>query len=222
MVDHSPYHTAVTLSHKHLSAAFVAAYAPHKQGPQQERDEVFGRISACVARLRGQGWKVYVGIDANANIGSVVSPSVGAHHAQLQCNNGLKLHELVVSADLALPQTFSASMIGAGQTWFSSHGGSGRRLDYVAIPVQALAGATAAVSKDIDLMNPVEDHAPVIVTAAVARKCSRPPCARRLVGYDKFLFADPQRMASFEAEVEALPLQPFGMDADSHNHIVVA
>ena len=75
---------------------------------------------------------IVVLVDANARVGSLGSPAIGAKQAEEQDEPGGSFHEFLLGAGLALPATFFGAD-GDGMTWQSNYGYRSR-LDFVACP----------------------------------------------------------------------------------------
>ena len=91
--------------------------------------------------------------DANARVGSELSPAIVDCSAELQCAAGRCFHDLLIEFGLFLPSTFWP---GPAATWFAARGaGGGARLDYVAVPLIwapliSAVGVPSSVHLEID------------------------------------------------------------------------
>eukprot|EP00969_Alexandrium_andersonii_P152532 6745011-Alexandrium_andersonii.AAC.1 len=73
-------------------------------------------------------------MDADAQVGSVLSASVGGHSPSTETDSGAYLREAMDRFGLCLPSTMrQCAQDVPPETWFSSPG-KDHRLDYVAIP----------------------------------------------------------------------------------------
>eukprot|EP00969_Alexandrium_andersonii_P231395 10219430-Alexandrium_andersonii.AAC.1 len=73
-------------------------------------------------------------MDANALVGSVLSPSIGDHAPVVENDSGQHLRTTMDRAGICLTNTF-VQCVGEGpaETWVSTSG-RGHRLDYIGIP----------------------------------------------------------------------------------------
>ncbi len=123
-------------------------------------------------------------LDANARLGSVVSPSVGAYEAAAETVAGASFHEFLASEQLLVPSTFAMYTDGSPSwSWRSPHGPQ-HHIDYVAVPLQwSSSVGKAFVLEEIALGScTFEDHRAVAVEVPVVigkQKSSRKPWFNR-------------------------------------------
>ena len=190
----------------HIRCAFVTFHAPHSLRPEQEIRDWWCDFERQVGRL-AEKWELVLLGDANARIGPHDLPSCGAHGASAKENMaGALLVELAKRLELVLANTFKAVMRDVPTcTWKQ------QRLDYVAVPQTWAAGAFASPPDELDLLNPHEDHHPIILSFLApplqqdVRQCRR-PLAR---------FAPRQDLAAIASELACTTIS---WDVNVHEH----
>ena len=130
-------------------------------------------------------------IDANARVGSNTSSACGDHWPQPEDEAGRQLTAILRSSGMTLPQTFSTCCTGqVGHTWSSKLAGR-HRIDYVAVPLQALPFSVAEVSRDPRLTGGVSDHSLVTVATRVLLRAVAGLASRRRGGVCRALVQHP-------------------------------
>ena len=159
VVVETPWLMQVILTIGHISLAVFAAHAPCE-----------GHANCCVfwdaltcAVMKAAAAKntfVFIGVDANAHLGSITSTSVGPCQEQVENQNGLRLRMLAEEARLLVTNTFW----NAGPTWTGARGHKSR-IDYFLVPLEAVNTISQCEVLDkIDLATGVrEDHAALAV-----------------------------------------------------------
>eukprot|EP00438_Fugacium_kawagutii_P027747 Skav224800 [mRNA] locus=scaffold764:652410:658927:- [translate_table: standard] len=105
-------------------------------------------------------------LDANARIGSVLSPAIHGHQAETETFAGSCFHDWLIAFDLWCPQSFHEHHIGPSATWTHSSG-STARLDFVVLDEALRHHDIVTRVSDIDLTISREDHFGVEATIPV-------------------------------------------------------
>ena len=126
------------------------------------------------------------------------------------------LHE----QDLWVPATFPGIHTGPHETWAAPGQSACARLDYVSVPASWVAEpGSARVRHDVDPGHRSVDHFAVSVAIWV-RPLSRDKSMHRGRQYDRKAMSTEEGRAKLCDICEAIPLQPWELDADTHYHNV--
>ncbi|CAE7762521.1 unnamed protein product [Symbiodinium sp. CCMP2456] len=156
---------AVQVRAPHLRILCVSAHAPHS-GHTADSLQAWWRTFEQAPWLRKHQGRTVLMVDANAQLGSVTSDSVGGHAADDETPNGSFLRSWVDAMEAFLPSTISDAhgrlVPNAREpTWFSPSG-QGYRIDYVALPAAwSTCRCCPATWPDFELLN--KDHLPATV-----------------------------------------------------------
>ena len=158
-------------------ATIIAAHAPHSGQPAGIIKQWWHDLRQYVPNTPSD--ELYVMVDGNARLGSVVSDAVGAHAAQNECLSGACLQEFAEAFGLWAPSTFFDRLGVTDErahepTWTSPHG-TASRIDYILLPVQLRGAAVSPwVDKSIMLPREHDDRFPVFVSVKWACHGSAP------------------------------------------------
>ena len=166
ILHQDPRRLLLRLKASRLDCFLFSGHAPHSGAPAQEADRWWTETDKILRRHHHGQRPLLAGIDANAQLGLVSSPAVGAHAPDHETPNGERLRAFCDAHCLALPTTFANP---AGQvlsqdleayTWVSPSGAK-YRIDFIAVPQQCLqAVESQGVWRDFETGGP-EDHYPV-------------------------------------------------------------
>ena len=156
----TPWIMQVVLTVGHIVLAVFCGHAP--QEGHENGNLFWDTLTPLVAkRAAEKNTFVFLGIDANAHVGSICSSAVGPCQTQEENQNGLRLRMLAEGANLMAANTF----FDAGPTWTGS-GGHRSRIDYVLTPL-VLKNAVEACEalSGLDLATGLrDDHTAVAAT----------------------------------------------------------
>ena len=177
---------------------------------------MYSDIGAALALRADQAIPIVALLDANAKMGSVVSPGVGAFAQESQCDNGLLLAEFVEKLNSMLPSTFHEFVSGDTATLKAGEKHQ-RRIDHVAVS-QCNEGVakTTHVEIGFDMFTSCVDHAAVVVTVKYFNAGTAKPPKRRKMLYNRKRMSDESRCQAFAADIACLPEILFGVDTDTH------
>ncbi|CAE6968992.1 unnamed protein product [Symbiodinium sp. CCMP2592] len=156
-----------------LSCYLVSAHAPHS-GCTSEEIRTWWEATGLKVGARCTGHiPVFYGCDANAQLGQVTGPGIGAHAADVETFGGEMLRYHCATHALCAPSAFAGTRglmehaDPSAYTWVSPSGGK-YRLDYLLLPQSLLpAVRSCQVFHDFDDGGP-DDHFPVSVTLVIA------------------------------------------------------
>lgn len=140
----------------------VSAHAPNAAAPPDEVERWWVALATRIRAARGTLLPTFVGIDANARLGSIVSPMVGAAGAQQQDAAGDHLHAFALELDLCAPAALQGSP--PHGTW-RSNAGRWHRIDYVLVPPtfrDAVVEAAVAPADTLAIADRVDHAAPFV------------------------------------------------------------
>ena len=177
---HSSRLLAVDITCDIINISICVIYAPQSGRPESEIVEWWQNFRTVLDARPTRLPMIWLG-DMNAKIGSVVTPEIGDHGADLEDVAGQALREACSLHRMSIPSTFSAWHI--GQTWtFVNPSGFRSRLDYIAVEEAILPGVLQSqVNSNIDAMNGALDHLPLCLELQMteipdtANKLSRTP-----------------------------------------------
>ena len=83
----------VRVASQFCSCDFVVGHAPHSARPPQERSAFWSSLSDALDRRKGAtDFHLFLLLDANAEVGSIVSSHIGDRAARKENDNGFYLH----------------------------------------------------------------------------------------------------------------------------------
>ena len=177
----SPRHITVCVTAPFLQLLVMVVHAPSAYKHPIAEVERFWQQRAAELDKRPPGADFVLLADANAHLGSIPSPSVGAHQPEEENGAGEIFHAFLQQQGAHLPATFEDNHIGPGHTW-TSPSGVQHRLDYVVVPL-SWAGfwLHSAVLFDTESLQKRDDHWPVYLHTAFMRRApvGPPPANRR-------------------------------------------
>ena len=106
LLEVSPILLVVHIPHSAASVLFCVDHALHNFRLRLSKDAWWEVLDPAIRRLRRPEHLLLLSIDANAALGSTVSPSVGGEHKEPRSDNGLRLHRLLHNHSLCVPYTF--------------------------------------------------------------------------------------------------------------------
>ena len=140
----------------------VAAHAPHTGHTDDSVKEWRIHVGKLVPP-RYNDWPRLLLCDANARVGSVVTPYIGGHQPETETPKSEFFRSFLGDQGLWLPCTFDSCQHGPGGTWLHTNG-TWLRGDFIGIPVQwNFTHCKAFVSDVIDVATLKEDHRAAIV-----------------------------------------------------------
>ena len=215
----SPRHILVSIVAPHLRCAILVAHAPSDptdvDGCVQE---FWQQRSRELLKLPGD-MPVLVLADANARVGSSVSPAVSSCGAETETVAGQVFHDFVLQHQLCLPSTFPEQHSGESWTWCAPSG-SRHRIDYIAIPQTWQSFVTGSRTwADFEAMQKRYDHIPACLTCAFRRKPDE--CPRGAVTFRRQACRpndqDPLlNRTEFHTRLCSRPLPAWDTDVDEH------
>ena len=86
----------VRVASKFCFCDFVVGHAPHSARPPEERNAFWSSLSDALDRRKGsKDFHLFWLLDANAEVGSIVSSHIGDRAARKENDNGFYLHRLL-------------------------------------------------------------------------------------------------------------------------------
>ena len=191
------------------SLAVVVAHAPPSDDPIRV-DAWWGNFDRQLDASIDAETQVAWLLDANARLGSCISPAVGCHSPSRECAGGERLRHAADRALMYLPQTFPGSAIpGDASTWFAKQG-KGHRIDYLCVPVQwEVAAESAGPRGEVDISDGNLDHALVMATLWAPMLAGVPLFKRRTPVCSAADLQDPARSAVLGAVLRQGPCFPW-------------
>ncbi|CAE7889137.1 hypothetical protein AK812_SmicGene17289 [Symbiodinium microadriaticum] len=201
----SSRHLVVQLTAPFLSWTILVAHAPSEPpAPPGASHEFWARCKQDLAR-RPKGSDVIVLADANAWLGSLISPSVSDLDMEPENVSGEQFHHLLSDLDLWVPSTYRQCHQGPSGTWTAPTGHE-HRLDYVAVPLGWPPDAVASsVLVDFESLQVSQDHKPVLLRVGLLAKAS---AGQRRKGVFRRQALRPEPDAFSPVYVEALAQLP--------------
>ena len=161
VVGHSARHLIVMISAPRLSLQVSVLHAPSLAHTPREVVAAFWRDRAADICSRPDGADFVVLVDANARVGSIVTPHVGDLAFETETDSGTLFHDFLIEIEGFLPTTLQEVHEGPSGTWCTPQG-VWHRLDYVVLPCHwHSATLTSRVLVDVELLQKREDHLPV-------------------------------------------------------------
>ena len=216
----------VSLCNNVVSVLCVVAHAPHSG--DMNLSGWWNHFAGLCDRFRGSFHSTLVFIDANAQLGHVVSDATGGHAvgtASKTTATGEHLLAWAIHAHLRIPSTFSECCSHeSDQSTFDLKDGVGSvRIDYLACccNVHVLPG-TSRVQRDFVRPDDAIDHWPVSLVIQLRCTFSGTSVSRKGVCYRKHLVQDPLRQPIFCDHLDTCPLVPWDIEPSSHLAILNA
>ena len=163
----SPRHLLVQINAPFLTWTVLVAHAPSE--PPAAPGAAAAFWNACTHGLsrRPKNSDVVVLADANARLGSLLSPQVSDLDPEAENLAGTSFHQFLADNDLWVPSTFASCHTGPSATW-TSPSGHQHRLDYVAVPLAWPPDAVLSrVQIDFEALQAHPDHVPVVLTCSL-------------------------------------------------------
>ena len=154
-----------TLSTPICKYILVVMHAPISSSPPADIQKFWDDAQGRIEEVAASGQPIVIFADINGRLGSSTSCSVGPYAANDEDMSGVRFHTILKTTSLALPSTFPGKHQGQSATWLSPQE-TLHRIDYIAVPVPWLYGATSFVDTDMDVIIKRRDHFPLVVTVA--------------------------------------------------------
>ena len=194
--------------------AFLSAHAPHVATPLASRRAWWTQLTAALA-LIPKNYLLFVLGDFNVQIGTSADPYVGDLLDPTENDNGRALVTLLHEFGLFLPSTFSGIHYGPSVTWRSTKCPSGKRLDFVALPLKLDSwDATSWVDYQLDAGQMWDDHWALLVHARFTAKCARSRVSHYVI--DRAAIRNPENFQVIEDIL--CQARAVAWDVDVHNH----
>ena len=187
---------------KHVRFGVFVGHAPHELAPAQTKDTWWDALDSQLTRARAKysGLEWYFALDANARVGSIVSPGIGTCNPTRENDNGGRFRTFLLTHEFAAANTFFP----AGETWVSSRG-TVARIDYVGVPLTVLPQVKQCwVDKSVDLtLGQRDDHFAVAmrVLVPVIENFEQLHSAKMSFRVNKHALADPARCQAFQNDL---------------------
>ena len=155
----------------------------------------------------------FIGIDANATVGEVVTSSIRPCGAAQQNYAAEHFHDFLLRRKMVLPSTFRHR--GTQSTYLKD---GGKRIDYIVVP-QDMQPAVVNSYVIEDFIMQVDDHMPAAID--IHMKPAEPPeviCTRRVTKIDKEKIKDSVRKEAFIKDFISIQQQqvPWHTDVSTH------
>ncbi|CAE7348568.1 unnamed protein product [Symbiodinium sp. CCMP2592] len=168
ILHQDPRRLLLRLKAARLDCFLFSGHAPHSGATESVADGWWHETKAILRKHVQPNIPLLAGLDANAQLGEITGPAIGAHAPDPETPNGERLRDFCDSHSLALPTTFASS---TGKvlakdpeafTWVSPNGGK-HRIDYIAVPQSCLEAVEwQGVWHSFETGGP-DDHLPVCV-----------------------------------------------------------
>ena len=125
----------------HLKCYLVSAHAPHTGHSEAQCEAWWLHLDKQCRHNCSASLPLYIGLDANGQVGSRTSCAIGSHAPDEETPNGCRFHEFCIGHALCAPATFASAN---GQmlekdphayTWVSPKQ-TKHRIDYVLVPAE--------------------------------------------------------------------------------------
>eukprot|EP00435_Cladocopium_sp_Y103_P068227 s350_g31.t1 len=151
-----PRRLFVRLAHSCMHCLFLVLHGPQSGRPLQERRSWWSATSELIRQYRAD-LPLFVLMDANAKTGPSCEPMI-FNCADVSSANTEYLRSFLHDHDLCLPSTSDVHQ-GEHATWTGVDGLSQHRIDYVAVPQQALSQCTlSTVVEEFEPGSRFDDH----------------------------------------------------------------
>ncbi len=205
-----PRHLVVKIQAPGMVLTLASYHATHQQSSAEDACDFWSRADSLTARWTPD----VIMIDANGRLGSIQSCAVSTEgYSQEEDRGGARFHTFLLDHDmLMIPHDDS------GVTWTSS-ADFHHRIDYVATTAELAAATTKAYTmSDIDKQHD-GDHYPACLHLCFTATASSNKLPKTL-RLDRRLLRSSDSQSAFASALSALPLQPWEMEANDHNHEV--
>ncbi|CAE7942657.1 CFDP2 [Symbiodinium necroappetens] len=170
VVGFSSRHLVVQFTAPLISWTVLVAHAPSEPPAPPGTSKAFWAQCKKDLERRPKGSDIIVLTDANAWLGSLVSPSVSDLDLEPENLSGEQFHHFLAEMDLWVPSTFRSCHSGPSGTWTAPTGHE-HRLDYVAVPLGWPSDAVASsVLVDFESLQVGQDHKPVLMRVGLIAK----------------------------------------------------
>ena len=170
-----PQLLVVRAQHEIFDCWYIVGHAPHSGRSTEDRMAWWTHLHD-ILQLHTNDAPSFFMLDANATTGPCDQIHVGPNDDQDNVNTGFLRHFLH-DHDLCLPATFTVHT-GTNDTWISPDGQYGKRIDYVAVPLQFLSRCTHSCVVDSFDLGQTHDHSLVAIDLSWMT-CQTLPCRRR-------------------------------------------
>ena len=198
----SPRHLLVQINAPFLTWTVLVAHAPSETPAEPGSSAAFWAVCAHGLSRRPRNSEVVVLADANAWLGSLISPHVSDLDPEAENPAGASFHHFLADQDLWVPSTFARCHTGSSPTW-TSPSGHQHRLDYVAVPLGWPPDAVSSrVQLDFEALQVHPDHVPAVLTcslSATATSGGRPQGTFRRLAIRPTMPASPAYLQQLEA-----------------------
>ncbi|CAE7621674.1 CFDP2, partial [Symbiodinium necroappetens] len=130
---HSARHLLVHIVAPHFCCAVLVAHSPTAPMDNEGVVTAFWKMCSQDVRRLPNDAPLLVLADANCRVGSLASPAVGTHAAEVETPAGSAFHDFLSRHLLCLPATMDSCHSGPSWTWRSALGDR-HRIDFVAVP----------------------------------------------------------------------------------------
>ena len=166
----SSRHLVVQLTAPYISWTVLVAHAPSEPPAPPGASQAFWAQCKKDLERRPKGSDIIVLTDANAWLGSLVSPSVSDLDLESENIAGEQFHHFLTDMELWVPSTFRGNHSGPSTTWTAPTGHE-HRLDYVAVPLGWPSDAVASsVLVEFESLQVGQDHKPVLMRVGLLAK----------------------------------------------------
>ena len=140
---------------------FLSAHAPDRCHGIDVIKKWWDDLDLILSKHKVINKFLYVFIDTNGTVGSVVSESIGPHGAGIQNMIGERFHKFLISHQLIAPVTFEHLHDRSPHHTFTHNKGSKFRLDFVVVPIACAAEqCCSGTLDDLDIQITLLDHVP--------------------------------------------------------------
>ncbi|CAE7247533.1 impdh [Symbiodinium sp. CCMP2592] len=160
----SPQCLAIKVQAPVLQAVFVAAHAPTSAHSLAVRTQWWTEL-AQFDWVKAYSGRVILLVDANAQVGSVVSDSIGCHAGSVENSSGALFRDWATEVDFFVPSTHFDSagdcVPSASEGTWVSPSGCECRLDYIAFPMSWRSRGLDHFPVVVDVSFEISDRLPV-------------------------------------------------------------
>ena len=215
VVGYSPRHIAVSVQAPHLRLLVLVVHCPSLHNHPRHVVEQFWQDPLRDLRRRPTSTEYLILADANAEVGSVPTESVGPFQAADETPAGTIYHDFLLRAEAFLPATHDGCHSGCGTTWRSTQGYP-HRIDYVIVPQSWRHFCLqSVVLTDLEALQLREDHTAVKLTVEFCRPVTdRPYVDTRRKAVRPPMDADPATVQSRRLMFHQLTTVPWHASVD--------
>ena len=192
-VVRSPWIMRVVLTLSCMHLHIISAHAPFESDSETRKHVFWDQLTAELVEIcRDSSAYMFLGIDANAHVGTIPSSSVGKHGVQKENDNGSLFRSLLEDSGLFAVNTF----FNAGPTWTGSTG-KRSRIDYVCASMSLKPFfKRCCICEDIDLSTSERDDHSVVLARLEAfptSQCNVSDIDSRYEKNEKNVSKEPQK-----------------------------